>query len=137
MIGRGAAASADQLHAGRHEFSRVARHVFRRTEIDIPSFHRARHARVRLRGQGQGSHRSHPLDRVQHRHRPHAAVDAEYVDVPLREARGKGLGVGAIKAIPVFVNRDLGDDGNLCIHVAAGEHGLMQLFNVAEGFEHQ
>ena len=54
---------------------------------------------------------------------------------------GESFGVGAIQAIAVFVNRDLGDDGNLRIrlriHVAAGEHGLMQLFQVAKRFEHQ
>ena len=137
MVRRGAAASANQLHARGHEFSRVARHVFRRAEIDIPSFDRARHAGIRLCGQGQGSHRPHALDRVQHRDRSHAAVDAEHIDIPFRQAGGKGLGVGAIEAVAVFVDRDLGDDGNLRIHVAAGEHGLMQLFDVAEGFEHQ
>src|ERR1700677_2173199 len=137
MIGRGAAASADQWDASRHEFSRVARHVLRRTEIDIPAFDRARHTGVWLRCQGQGSRGSYSLDGIQHGHRANAAVDAEDVDVPFGQSRREGFGVCAIEAVAIFVNRDLGDDWNLRIYVAAGEDGLMQLFEVAEGFEHQ
>ena len=73
----------------------------------------------------------------QHRHRPHTAIDAEYVHLPFRQPRRKGLGVGAVEAVAVFVDRDLGDEGKLRIHVAASQHGLVQLFEVAEGFEHQ
>ena len=137
MIWCRSAASADKLDSGRCEFSRIARHVFRRTEIDIASFHRARHAGIRLRGQGQGSRGSHPLDRVQHGDRSHAAVDAEHVNVPLRQAGGEGLRVGTVEAVAVFVDRDLSDDRNLRVHVAAREHSLMQFFEVSEGFEHE
>ena len=51
--------------------------------------------------------------------------------------RAAAFDLGAIEAVAIFVNRDLGDDWNLRIYVAAGEDGLMQLFEVAEGFEHQ
>src|SRR5437660_10613493 len=105
MIRRGSAASADQLYASSHEFSRVARHVFRRAEIDIPSLDRARHAGVRLGGQGKSSDCSHAFNRVQHRDRPYAAVDADYVDVPFREAGGKGLRIGALHTVAVTVNQ--------------------------------
>src|SRR2546429_2132832 len=125
MIRRGSAASADQLYAGSHEFSRVARHVFRRAEIDIPSLDRARHAGVRLGGQGKSSDCSHAFNRVQHRDWPYAAVDADYVDVPFREAGGKSLRGGAIEAVPIFVDRHLGDDWDVRIHVAAREYGLV------------
>jgi len=137
MFRRSTAASADELHPRRHKFPRVACHVFRRTKIDVAALNRPRHAGVRLRRQRQGSHRPHPLDGVEHRHRSHAAVDAKHIDFPFRQARGEGLGIGSIQAIAVFVNRDLGDDGNLRVYVAAGQHRLMHLFEIAEGLKHQ
>ena len=86
---------------------------------------------------GQGSGGAHAFDGVEHGDRPDAAVDAGHVDVPLRQPGGKGFGVGTVEAVAVFIDRDLRDDGNIRIDIAAGEHGLMQLFEVAKGFEHQ
>src|SRR5450755_462795 len=137
VIGRGAAASTDQLDTGGNEFSGIAGHVFRRAQVDVASFNRARHTGVGLRGERQGSHGTHALDGVEHGDRSYAAIDAEYVDLPFGQAGGESFRVGAVEAVAVFVNGDMGDDGNLEIYVAAGEHRLMQFFEVAEGFQHK
>src|ERR1017187_4002403 len=137
MIGSGSAASANQLDPGSHKFSRVARHVFRGAEINIPPFNGARHAGVRLRGQRQGSDGPNSLDGVQHGDRPDTAVDAKHVDIPFRQPGGKSLRIRTVEAVAVFINRDLGNDGKLRIHIAAGEYRLVQLFDVAKGFQHQ
>ena len=82
VVGRGAAASADQAHSRSHEFARVTRHVFRRAQIDVAAFDRARHAGIGLGRQRQGSEGAHPLDRVQHGHRADAAIAADDVGTP-------------------------------------------------------
>src|SRR6267154_4836489 len=87
MVRCGAAASTDELNSGGDEFSRITRHVLWRTEIYIAAFNGARHARVRLRSQGQGSQGAAALNRVEHGDRTDAAVNAKHIDVPFREPR--------------------------------------------------
>src|ERR1700687_4332256 len=79
MVRCGAAASADELNSGGDEFARVTRHILWRTEINIAAFNGARHARVWLRSQGQGSQGADALDCVEHGDRSDAAINAKYI----------------------------------------------------------
>ncbi len=135
MLGRGSAASTDQAHSGRHEFLRVTRHVLGGAKINIPALDRAWHAGIRLRGQGKGSHRAHAFNRIQHRHRPNAAVTPDYVRAPIGQFRRKRLRIGAVEAVCVLIHRDRRDHRQLGIYVAGGQHRLMQFLDIAEGFQ--
>ena len=83
---RRAAAAADQARAGGDEAARVARHVVRRTEIQVAAVDVARAAGVRLRGQPR-VRRAAPCARRSRASRagPTAAVDAD--DIRARAAR--------------------------------------------------
>ncbi len=59
------------------------------------------------------------------------------VHVPFRQACAKCFRVGAVEAVSVFIDRDMRNDRNLRIHIAAGEDGLMQFFEIAKSLEHQ
>ncbi len=112
MFRRRAAASAHQAHSGRDKLARVAGHVFRRAQIDVASFDERGHAGVGLRRERQGSRRrararsrrAWPPDRRCNCSRSRRR--------PSRQACGsKVSGVGAVEAVAVFVNGDLGDHG--------------------------
>ncbi len=62
MLRRCSAATAHQTYSCRHELARVARHVFRRAQINISTLNRTWHACVWLRCQRKGSRCSHALD---------------------------------------------------------------------------
>src|SRR5579863_7908845 len=101
------AAASYQANPGGGKLTRIARHVFRRTKINVAAFHRPRDAGVRLRCQGQGSDRSHALDPLQHCHRSHATVAPDNIRAPLRQPRSKSLRSRAVKAVGIFINRYL------------------------------
>ena len=137
MIRCGAAASADQLHARRHELARVTRHIFGRAQINVAALDRARHAGVGLGSERQGSGGSQTLDRVEHGNRANAAIDPGDVYVPFRQASAKSFRVRAVEAVPIFVDGDVRDDRNFWIHVTTREHGLPQLFKVSKRLKHE
>ena len=137
VIGGGSAASAHQLDAGSDKFFGVIRHVLWRTQINVAALDGAGHAGIGLGGERQGSGVAHAFDGVEHGYRPDTAIDAENIDIPFGEAGGKVLRVGAVEAVSILVNGDLGDDGHVGVDLAAGEHSLMQFFHIAEGFEDQ
>ena len=49
----------------------------------------------------------------------------------------KVSGIGSVEAVGILIDGDGSDDRELRIHVARSEHGLMQLFDVAEGLQNQ
>ena len=85
----------------------------------------------------QGSGGPHALDGVQHGHRTHAAVATDDVRAPLFQPRRKGLRIGTIQAVAVFVDRDLHDQWQFRAHILGRQHGLMEFLQVSEGFQHQ
>src|ERR1700733_11480427 len=106
MVGRGSAAAAYDPGPGGHELASIARHIFRRTQIDVSAFHGPRNAGIRLSGKRQGSERSHTLDCLQHGNRTHTAVTTDYVGAPIFQSRSEGSRIGAIEAIAVFIDRN-------------------------------
>ncbi len=110
VVGRGTTAPADQAHPNIHKPSGVLGHVLRRAEIDVATFHRARHAGVRLSRQRCGGDGTHPLERVQHGHRTDAAVASHHIGAPRFNLRTIVLGGRSIQAIAVFVDGDLRHD---------------------------
>jgi len=80
VIRGGAAAAADDPHAGLDEPLRVDRHVLGTAEVEVPVVDGPRLPRVRLRHDGQLDRRGEVLDRLEHRRGAHRAVDADGVD---------------------------------------------------------
>ena len=74
VVGCGAATAADQTHSKRHEAPRVRGHVIGRAQVEIAALDVARLAGVGLGRQRRGDDLRHPLDRLEHRRRSHAAV---------------------------------------------------------------
>src|SRR5580704_16524811 len=111
MVGSRPAAPSHDSSSRRNELARITRHVLWRAEINVPPLHGTWNTRIRLRGQGQGTESSHALDGVEHGHRTHAAVTANYVCTPILEARCESCRVGTIQAVAVFVDRNLHDQG--------------------------
>ena len=135
VLGRGAAATADQAHADVHEVVHEVRHVLRRAQIDVAAFDRARNAGIRLRRQRRGSDGANALQGVQHGHRTYAAVAANDVGAPGFQLRAVVLGTGSVEAVAVFVDGDLRHDRQLGIDVARRQDRLMQLLEIAEGLQ--
>ncbi len=94
-----------------------------------------RHAGVRLGGQRQSGRGPQALDRVEHCHRPHAAVAADHIRSPFLQAGSESLRRRAVQAIAFLIHRDLGDERNLGAYVADGQHGLVKFLDVAESLE--
>ena len=67
----------------------VAGHVLGRTQIDVASFHRARHTGVGLRRKRNCRYGAHPLHGIEHGDRADAAVAADDVGAPLLQAAGR------------------------------------------------
>jgi hypothetical protein len=132
-----AAASANDPHAGRDELARIARHILRRAQVDVSAFHRSRNACIGLRRQRQGRGRAHAFDRIEHRDRTNAAITADDIRAPLCKLGREGLRVGAVETISVFVDGYLRNQRQMRSHVFRRQHGLMNLFQVPEGFEDQ
>src|SRR5581483_7808877 len=77
------------------------------------------------------------LDGFQHGRRTDAAVAADYVGAPVRQLGPESLRARAVEAIAVFINRDLGHDGDVGVDFARGPDRLAQLVQVAEGLQDQ
>ena len=135
MLGRGAAATANQPDSGIDEALHEIRHVLRGAQVNVAALHRAGNAGVRLGGQRRGGDRSHALQRILHGHRADAAVTANHVGAPGLQLRSVMFGTGAIQAIALFVDGHLRHHRQIGIHIASGQQRLMQLFQVAEGFQ--
>ena len=137
MLRSGSAAAAHQRHAYADKLLRVIRHIFGRAQIDVPSLNVARHAGVGLRRKRSRRHRANPLHGVEHGNRADAAIAADDVGAPLLQLRAVVLGAGAIEAVAVFIDGHLRHDRQLWIDLARGEQGLVQLLQIAEGFQNE
>ena len=135
VVGRGATATTNQAHTDIDESSGIFRHVLGRAEINISPFHRARHAGIGLRRERGRSHGAHAFKCVQHGHRPDAAIASHDVGAPSFDLRSVVLGGGPVQAVAVLVDGDLCHHRQLGIHIASGKDGLMQLFQIPEGFQ--
>jgi hypothetical protein len=111
VIGRRAAATSHHFGSGLDEFPRVGGHVFRRAQVEISPIHRTGLAGVGLHRDGPLGDLHHPLQAFQHDLGPHAAVDADHVGAPFIEPLGENLRSRSVKAVPVFFDGHLGDDG--------------------------
>ena len=118
-----------------HEAAGVRRDVFRRGQVDVAPLDVARAAGIRLRRQPRARDRRHPLDRLEHRRRADAAVDADDVGVRL-ERRRELLGRRAVEAVAVFLDRHLRHDRQVADAADRGDGGA-HLVQVAERFEHE
>ena len=122
-------------HARRDKLARITRHVLRRAEINISALDRARHAGIRLRGQRQGSQRTHALHGVQHCHRTDAAIAADDVRAPLFQPWGKGFRVEPSRQLPSSSMVTCATRGIFGLDIPRGQHRLVKLFQIAESFE--
>ncbi len=135
VVGRGAAATADEANADIDELLGVTRHVLRRAEIDIASLDRARHAGVGLRRKRGSGHGAHALQCIEHGHRTDAAVAADDVGAPFFQLRTVVLGAEPSRQLPSSSMVTWATTGRCGIHLASGQNRLMQLFQIAEGLQ--
>src|SRR5690348_4091832 len=106
MFGRSSAAAAYEAHSSRNKFARVARHVFGRAEIYVPSFHVARHSSIRHCRKRSGCYLAQTFDRIEHSDRADAAIDANHIGSPLGKSWTELLRRRAIETTAVFVDGD-------------------------------
>jgi hypothetical protein len=135
VLGSGPAAAADEADAGSDEAPGVSRHVVRRAEVQVPAVDIARLAGIGHRREQRTGHRlGEPLDRVEHRRRADAAVDAEHVGAELDELRPELLDRGPIQRVAVLGGGQHRDDGHAA-HRAHRADGGPELVHVAERLE--
>ncbi len=136
VLRRRAAAAADQAHAGGDEAPRVGRHVLRRREIDVAALDVARPSGVGLHREARRRALGDPLDRLEHRRRPDAAVQADDVGAERLELRGELLRRRAVGGDAVVAGGELRDH-RLVRDGADAADGGAELGDVAEGLEHE
>ena len=137
MVGCGSATAANESYSRGYEFARIARHVLRRAQINIPSIHRARDTGIRLRCQRQGSQGTDAFHGVQHGDGSNTAIAANDVRTPLAQFGTEGLRIGSVQAVAIFVDSDLRYERNRWMHVPCREQGLMNFFQISESLEDQ
>ncbi len=112
VLGRRPAAAANQAHTGGHEASRVRRHVFRRTQVDVAPLDIARPSGV---GHGRqpdvADDGSEPLDRLEHGRRPDAAVHANDAGPAFEQHRRELFRRRPVETVAVLLGRHLRHDG--------------------------
>ena len=135
VLGRRAAAAADELRAGLNEVARVARHVLGARHVHRAPRDIAWHAGVRLRAQLPLRHRGHALDRLEDRLRPHRAIEADDIRAPLVERARDILGRRAEGRESVLADRHLRDHRRRERELARRGERLLDLAKVAEGLE--
>jgi len=134
VLGRRAAAPADEADAVREKAARIRRHVLGRREIDRPAFDVARPAGVGLRREPHRRQRGHALERLEHVRGPDAAVDADHVGAARLQRRHELLGRRPIERVAVLLDRHLRHERK----TADGSHGRdrgADLVEVAERLE--
>jgi oligopeptidase B len=109
--GRRPATAADEPHTRGHESARVACHVLGRTQIEISAVHVAGPSSVRLGGQPAAGDPSHGFDRLEHRGRPHRAVQSNHVGAGTFDLEHKALRWRPVHRMAVFAGGQLGNDG--------------------------
>jgi hypothetical protein len=135
VLGRGAAAAADDLGACLHEMPGIARHVLGARHVHAAPAHVARHAGVRLRRQLLTRVRHHLLDRVENDLRPHRAIQADDVGAETVERACDVFGGRAVWGETISADRHLRHDRQRRIHLACRGDRLTDLVQVAEGLE--
>jgi hypothetical protein len=135
VVGRRAAATADQPDARPDEPPGVGRHVVRRAEIQVAAVDVARLAGVGHRGQQGTRHRlGEAFDGVEHRGGADAAVDPEHVGAKLHQLRPELLHRRAVQGVAILGGGQHRDDRPIA-HTADGPDRRADLVDVAEGLE--
>ena len=134
VVGGGAAAAAHKLGSGGDGLAGKAGHVLRGAEIDIAAFDGAGHAGVGHGRQGQRGGLAHGFNGGKHGGWAGGAVDADGARTPLREARGRMLGRGAIEAVAFVVDRDHDQDGQVGSDFTGGGEGFAGFVERGHGF---
>ena len=137
VLGRRAAAAADDPRAGVEEAGHGVGEVLRAGGVDELARHALRQAGVGDDAACQtGRRAAHLRQRVEADLRADAAVDADRVDAGLRERGRRGLRAGAVDGDQVLAEGHLGDDRQVGQRL-----GLLdadqQLAQVAERLEQQ
>ncbi len=135
VLGRRAAATADDLGARLHEMSRVGRHVLGARHVHAAATDVARHAGVRLRAQLAPRRRRHLLDALENRLRADGAIESDDVRAPRVELARDDIRLGAVRRAPVGADRHLRDDRLLRVDSPRGEDRLLDLVEVGERLE--
>ena len=136
MLGRGAATSADELHAELVHAARVDAEVLGGRHVDEALVDAARKACVGERPHGEAG-REHRLRGLEHVHRAVAAVDADDARAPLLHEATDFGGGRAVGHAAVLVDRSRADDRDL--RAARGDGALdrdAQLVRLAKRLDH-
>ena len=124
VVGRGAATSADELHAGANEFAREAGHVLRRAEIDVTAVYVARHAGIGHGDQRKLGNGAHALDRREHCGRAGGTVDADGICAGACETRRGDVRWCAVETVGVFIHGHHGQQRNVRSYLPGRVDGL-------------
>src|SRR5438552_11487461 len=135
MLRSSSTAATHQAHAGSNKFARIARHVFRRTQIDVAAFNAARDSSVGLRRKWEVCNPADTFDGFQHRYRANAAIAANYVCAPFGCFERECLGAGPVQTVSVFINSRLSHDLKVRSNVPGSQERLTQLFQVTKRFQ--
>ena len=135
VVGRGAAASSDDLRAGSDGLTGEAGHVLRRAEIDVAAFDGAGHAGIGHGGDGEIGGGAHGFNRRENSGGSGGAVHADGSGAPLGEERG-GLGWrGTVEAVAFVVDGDHDEDGKVRRSFFGGQEGFAGLIESRHGLD--
>ncbi len=142
VIGRGAAAAADDRSARLQETPRKLAEVFGRGRIDQARAHVLRPAGIGLNRHERAAVRLQRVARESQHHRQQsgradAAIRADHIDFEFAQFARHLLGHVAQRRAAVFGERHLSDDGQAGIHFACSPNRLYHLVEVAERLYHQ
>ena len=138
VLGRSAAAAADDAHAGPQHAARVLRHVLGRAQVEIASFDFGRlagigHGAERLAGQAL-----HALERFEHGLRADRAVQADHVGRRLIQELGEGCRARAVEQVAVVVDGHLRDQHGIAAgDFARRQERFAQFVDMQKSLEHQ
>src|SRR5438874_13823988 len=104
MVWSSSAAAANKAYPGSNKFTRVTRHVFRRTQIDVAAFNASWDSCIGLGRKWEVGNAADALNCLQHGHRAYAAIAANHVGSPFGCFERKSFGAGAVQAVSIFIN---------------------------------
>ena len=136
VIGRRAAAAADEARTCRNEAARIRRHVLGRAQIQVATLDVSRPAGIRLRDEPRARQTCHVLNCFEHRGGPDRTVHADDIGARSFELGGESFRRRAIQTIAIRFRRDLGHDrkcGNAAYRTDCG----VDLGQIAKRLEHE
>ena len=138
VLGRGAAAAADNFHAGQHEPPRVLGHIFGRAQVQIPPLDGDRQSCVRHGAERLARIGGHLFDGLERHARPGGAIQPHDVHRPFVQRAREIFGGRAVPQPPIILDTDLGDHRNVVARrFARREYRFAQLVQIAECFKNQ